>query len=268
MVQHTTPEVRARMVALYDDGFTYGAIAAEVGFSTFTVRKAVEAAGRPRRYAPRPVGSVWHEAFDVLTPEARYWAGWLITDGNVSDSHRVKLALEKEDEDAVAGLRAFVRATNPVTYYDEVAEIRFTSPYMAQRLRQLGVTPRKTFSAEAHEELCKDVDFWRGCIDGDGMLRSKGTTPVLGFTNASVALQTQARAFFAPYYSDPSRSFKTRDGKLYELRLNGTDAVNAVNALYYPGCLTTRSGRAAADAIINFPFKRPEVRERAGMEPL
>lgn len=264
MVQHTTPEVRARMVALYNNGLLYSEIADAVCFSTFTVRKAIEEAGCPRRYGARPTGSVWHEAFDTLTPEALYWAGFLLTDGCIVDGCRVKLSLATADRDGVEGLKAFTKASHNLIQRNNATTLRFTSRYMVRRLGELGITPRKSLTARAHEDLVKSVDFWRGCIDGDGGVHTYRRGPLVLFTSASRAFIDQADTFFRPLTLDGDRAPTSRNADtLFDLRFNGADAVRVVRHLYPPGCITLASMRAAADEVLAYHFPKAWAQARA-----
>jgi hypothetical protein len=135
-----------------------------------TVYKYLHLGEGASRYEARPDHTVWQEAFDSLTDEAAYWVGLLITDGSVvGNGRRVKLSLQIGDTPTLERFRTFVRTSAQVGKpHAGSSSVRFSSPQMCRRLAELGVTPRKTATAEAPACLLHNRNFWRGVVDGDG----------------------------------------------------------------------------------------------------
>lgn len=117
------------------------------------------------------------QIFDVLTPEVEYWLGFLMADGNVS-GNQIQINLGRKDRGHLEKWKAFVGSSNAI--YDgvmppngriiasEYSKFIFSSRYMADKLAEYGVTPRKSHTASATECLVNSADFFRGVVDGDG----------------------------------------------------------------------------------------------------
>lgn len=116
-------------------------------------------------------------AFDTVTEESAYWAGFLMADGCVSITKgrtpHIVLALALRDAEHIHKFRAFVGATGKVTVHPpgsrggSTMSTSICSNRLADSLARFGVVPRKT----GHErvlDLESNRDFWRGVIDGDG----------------------------------------------------------------------------------------------------
>lgn len=238
------------------------AIAAKAAVSTVTIHDWVRQAGFKRRYAPRPRGDVRHDAFSELTPESMYWAGVLITDGCIvgKNNDRIKLSLKRQDADHIELFKAFIGSTNGVTYYDNVAETRATSKRMAGDLLNLGISPRKTFTAKACDKLAESWDFWRGCIDGDGGLHIyEYQGPSLVLTGASIALHDQWSTFIrknvSSGLSDSIITYKRAELNTHDTIIHGMVAVIVVERLYRNALVALRRKIDVANQIIQWRSK-------------
>jgi hypothetical protein len=124
--------------------------------------------------------------FDNPGPEARYWIGFLMADGNVSDkpkwgNRNITLGLSVRDLAHVEKFKEFVGSSNKIGIRPATtsvvngravksgpsAHFRFSSKRIAEHLIAFGVVPRKSPIAKVIG-LEFDRDFWRGVIDGDG----------------------------------------------------------------------------------------------------
>lgn len=117
------------------------------------------------------------KVFDVLTPEVAYWLGFLMADGCVS-GNQIQLGLAAKDRGHIVKWKEFVGSSNKI--FDGAqpskdgkrslpyAKFVFSSAYVAKKLAEYGVTPRKTLTAKAADCLVNSVDFFRGAVDGDG----------------------------------------------------------------------------------------------------
>lgn len=129
--------------------------------------------------------------FDSIdTPNKAYILGFLYTDGcNVSDfehhkSYGVVLKILQSDIAILEDINKETENESPILifpnkkpnkngYYSKPsAQLKFSGEYVARKLDELGVHPRKTFSVTFPEWLDKSLyrHFIRGAIDGDGSL--------------------------------------------------------------------------------------------------
>ena len=120
-------------------------------------------------------------AFDVLTPEAAYWVGFALGDGNVH-KNKFSVRLKGSDVAHLEKLKAFLKSSNKVCHGitkpcmigdklvspKEYANFSVSSPVLVARLAEMGVVPRKSLIASIPEELRNSRDVYRGLIDADG----------------------------------------------------------------------------------------------------
>lgn len=119
----------------------------------------------------------YESVFCSPTPEALYWVGFLMADGNVYQPKRgnpqITCEIQRRDKQLIYKLQDYVGAGNITTrMYNKSPMIRWkiTSKKIAKTLAKWGVVPRKgkTNNTKPLNEAADSVDFWRGMIDGDG----------------------------------------------------------------------------------------------------
>lgn len=183
-------EQAQRVVALYAEGMTLKQIAPKVGVSWSTVGETLRREGvtlRGIKAATRRL-AVDEHAFDVITPESAYWAGFFFADGTIyrapaANSDHVCIHISECDRKHLEQFRSFLGSSHTIytspaatfvrngrTYTAKpTVEFKVASDALADRLRALG-----RYSGPIAGELTSSRDFWRGAIDGDGSL---GTYP-------------------------------------------------------------------------------------------
>jgi hypothetical protein len=172
---------RRLMRGLYKSGLSVSAIARQLKVNRKTVTGALLLDGVQivRRGSGR-LYSVRDDAFDTLTPAACYWAGFLFADGYIGRSDGVRLALSIKDAAQIEKFKAFVGSDAPVKNYSvttafggvkafPVTSVRVHSVTLENRLRGLGMI-RKSTDRVAARQLADSPHFWRGLVDGDGVL--------------------------------------------------------------------------------------------------
>lgn len=170
-------EITTRYLA----GETTKRIARSFGVTGETVRIWLKLAGIDRRTRGAEKQYEYDRlAFSVLCPEAAYWAGLLMADGNVScDGKTMSLELNSQDHELVLGLKRFLRYSGPV--YErtrlhksgntsKMSAIRLTAPEIVSNLKLWGVVPRKTYRCKIPKNVTSALlnHFFRGLFDGDG----------------------------------------------------------------------------------------------------
>jgi len=105
-------------------------------------------------------GTVNEAAFDVITDESAYWAGFLMIEGYIYNGY---VYLELEDIPQLENFRKFMTGTGKIT--DNIYE--FSSNKVIQRLAELGVTELKVLSATPHPDLAFNPHFWAGVLDAN-----------------------------------------------------------------------------------------------------
>jgi hypothetical protein len=173
-LEEKDPRVQAAIV-LYQSGKAVRTICQELKMDGEALRRVLKNLGilRTRQQAVQIAKSgqlVREEAFDILTPEALYWIGFLYADGHIEkDRPRITLTLTEKDLPHLEKFAAFTGSlVRKVTggFY----RVCFSNKHIHNRLQSLGFTNRKTWDVTPHESLKYSRDFWRGVIDGDGWI--------------------------------------------------------------------------------------------------
>lgn len=221
---------------LYLSGKTQGEVAAEVGLqSRRAVAKAIAWCGVEKREFSKACRQtdVNDGAFDLLTPEACYFAGLLATDGCVYypkvGTPQVHLELQVRDSVILDGFAAFVGGR--ARYGAKYGKVSVSSQALVQRLESFGVTQRKTHSLRIlNEALLTSRDFWRGVLDGDGCV---GTKQAHVFT-ASLEFSKQAATYVSGVLGCEVTPRLDR-GRYFRLLMSTAKAAKVLSVLYHPG---------------------------------
>jgi hypothetical protein len=174
MPRLTTDQAQS-LVERYLAGESTGKLAREFGVSDVALLRRLKNQGVVRRDASlaRRQYPLWDAAFDVLTPEAAYWIGFLMADGCVHDETKVTLGLAEKDRGHIEKLRAFLRSPErPIQHVPQNGScaLKIHSRQIVDALVKHGVTPRKSLTAKAGPEVQGLPAFWLGVLDGDGSL--------------------------------------------------------------------------------------------------
>ena len=194
-----TQEQRKEMKDLYLAGNAIKTIATTMQSDKGTIRKELQtmltlrSPGEAHRLA-MGIKFVRSDAFDILTPEALYWIGFLYADGSIEKLFPViALALAEVDKGHLEKFNQFlggclnVKDVTPkkadrnlkgqVTFGGKMFRVKVADRQLYDRLKHLGFTNNKTHTIVPHDLLKMSRDTWRGIIDGDGWIttgKSKG----------------------------------------------------------------------------------------------
>ena len=159
----------------------------------------------PKRPAPvEDTSTLRKDAFDDESPEAMYWAGFLMADGCIHKplhrpSYRLYVRLAEADICVLERLRSWLKAETTITTGDaeddrkfvgrRYAVLQVTSNELCCSLMALGVVPNKTGVATAHESCIDSPHFWRGMVDGDGSVYEEDTPRIYLSGSKPITLQ-------------------------------------------------------------------------------
>ncbi len=180
-VRQISDEEAKAVAAAYKSGEQTPSIQARTGLTKDQVYICLERQGvdrRPRKQLKLPLNEA---AFDVLTDEAAYWIGMLV-DGCVSDTqkqrqHVLSLGLQAGDEDHVAAFKAFIGAGHKLQRRDAhpnsfavkpQVRVAVSSNRLSAKLKEYGLTPRKSLTLKIDPRLQSSAHFWRGQMDANG----------------------------------------------------------------------------------------------------
>jgi hypothetical protein len=220
---------------------------------------------RPRGERKYPVND---NAFSLPTAQALYFAGMIATDGNITipPHGQARISLTSKDVDILEKFRDFVGAVGRPFYIKNnnnnlVFEIR--SKQMADDLLALyGITPRKskTLRLPDNSPALLSHDWWRGCVEGDGWVRTDKTgLAVIGLCSASLSFVEQYKSFLihsGVYRGQKISKKATYD--LYSLSITGK-AASVLARILYADAQTYLSRKQASAARIIYNTEEKEV---------
>lgn len=263
-----TSEEQDAIVRDYKPGMLLTELGAKHDTSYHVVRNLlVRRIGFSKRPLGRPrVCKIDESVFDVLGEHAAYWVGFLMADGCVH-SNKVVINLASKDKDHLYRFREFLGSTHAISD-DTLSTMgfgsgtfnRFTfrSTAITNRLKELGVQPRKTQTAEAPPQLAYDRDFWRGMVDGDGCLglhskrRMSPRIRLKGTRRITEQFLDFAKSIH-PVWAKPRQA-----PGCFEVSISDRPAFAVISALYADCCVALERKLEIARGILatNFGWKK------------
>lgn len=244
----------------YTSGESSPTLALEYGVAPISIRRILKRSGIKLR-TPRDshrTKSLNHQAFDKLSPEACYWIGFLMADGNVSylseNSAYISLVLNNKDRDHLEKFQSFLNSNHAIIEIKKQNTLRVSvsSIELARALSYYGVVPNKSRTASI-KTLQVERNFWRGVIDGDGSLGFSKGKPILQLVG-SLALVTQFENFVKALGTKTNASVRPHKS-IYAFRLSGTAAQFVIGVLYKDARTFLNRKRKIATDILNAQIK-------------
>jgi hypothetical protein len=121
------------------------------------------------------------EIFHAWTKESAYLLGWAVTDGGViNESGNYYISWRLKDKDATETIQSILNHPKPPTKRVEKDnaywEVRVHSKKLVTKLEEIGIKPNKSLTVECPEIPEEFLShFFRGAVDGDGSIQTKGT---------------------------------------------------------------------------------------------
>lgn len=215
---------------------------------------------------------------EPLTPEAKYWIGFLHSDGCIhikkgkyKEYPCIILGLKSSDGVHVQKFADFV-GTQAIPHrrdfetnfgFSSMTTVTFWGQELIPKLAKYGVVPRKTFiDSHVEQTLRLDPDFWRGVIDGDGTvswvkngghlypaIALGGVRSVLEDFADFVLLHTGLRPTIGACRS------------IFKTGINCSKAKRLAEILYYPGCVALERKLRIAESFRDWTTKYPKKGE-------
>lgn len=258
----------SEIVRRYQSGESGTDLAAIYGVTFSTIYRKLEKSGLSRRGLSEAKRTLKFDelAFDTLTPNAKYWIGFLFADGTIlndgpNQSNKIKLGVSDEDESHVHKLKHFLKSDHKISKYTKASngysycELSIRSDHMTSRLKELGLCGK--LQHVAHESLEADPDFWRGVVDGDGHLRitrcgyqmrEHAALEVCGGKQLLEQFHRLVQAVHPKYQGNI-----TKHSSIWRVKLTGSSAVSMVRFLYdNPSTSLDRKYEAAKEIMHRF----------------
>ena len=185
MTQHRlTKSQRDEIPGLYLSGISSQSLANSFCVSSVAIRGILKRRGvtlRDRSQSQKKC-TLDDNAFDVLTPDACYWAGFIFADGCLfhrEGSPSLTVRLAEKDEEHLHKLASFLKSSHKIlkvciqsnsTSFVGTGisyQLSVRSAKIVNRLEALGCDG---LLSVPFYQLQESRDFWRGVIDGDGCL--------------------------------------------------------------------------------------------------
>jgi len=173
-------------------------------------------------------------AFDIASDDAAYWLGFLLADGAIV-GNTISLCLQEKDSFHLEKFRQFVGGSQAILKIESTNSCRyaFQSAKITNKLKEFGITERKSHTASVHSSLSNNVHFWRGMIDGDGSI---GIYPNHAKKTARVELVGSIFVIFAFCRFVKQALGLTVNPKqnkgIHRVQIGGKPAAQVVNLLY------------------------------------
>lgn len=252
-------DLENKVITLHNEGKTYLDISAILGINDARVPKILDKYEVEKRTprgsyrAKRPINS---NAFaDFNTEEAVYWYGWLLTDGCIQDNGNVSIGLKGSDSETIYKLAEYLGESVKVresTYfhkqsnkYVSCASLALMDSSIASRLREQGLTPRKSCKEKLPKFDWLDGEyasvFWRAALEGDGYISNyMNRHPELSLIGSEELLNGFKTYVVKHCGVVNDRELKTRDYGDPNFRLinyTGLDALKIMKVLWSKGSI-------------------------------
>lgn len=220
---------------MYSHGKSTYKIAEEVTVSRATVRKYIKRHSDVDLRGPAKYDSeIKDNIFKDPNNEAKYWIGFIMADGSVSD-HKLQVGLQERDKQHLERLKSFLNLKKDL-YYRKTKEtkqnqyvLEATSTRMIKHLNSYGIIKRKVDGTRV-KKLQHDRHFWRGMIDGDGTVNKPSRHTIIGLYGCYKIIEQ---------FKSWTQNFVTSDTEIrqchentYSHRINGKNAYKILKKLY------------------------------------
>lgn len=215
----------------------------------------------------KPLALDEHVFDEPLSDEAKYWIGFLLTDGCMVDKGHCRSQLILQVDIADAGIikkfKSFMKSGHKITYPAHskdgsiACRIAFTcSNRLRDILASYGIVPRKTELCSAPDILLHDKDFWRGCIDGDGNIGYYKKYPRIRLSGTKKLLNQFVDFVVHDIKSDHDVNIWP-DRSIFAVQFFGKKSLPVIKALYKDSCVSLlRKYNTAVNIMENTSYAR------------
>lgn len=158
-------------IKLYNNGLSLTKVAELLERDRNYLAKKFNEKGIDTKHAQHNKKYFNNKFFDEWNEKSAYWLGFIFADGHLSEKNSLEVCIkdkehiEKFKTDIEAEHKISTRIVSGYAYY----RLTIQDPYMANRLRELGVMHNKTYGWKI-PNIPKEFmhHFIRGVFDGDG----------------------------------------------------------------------------------------------------
>jgi hypothetical protein len=193
------------------------------------------------------------DAFDILSPEALYWIGFLYADGGIEAARPiVALGIAECDKPHLEKYNKFLGGNlNIGTYTNSnkhlkgcnkedstICRISYSNKRIHDRLLELGFNSNKSSYILPNSQLINSRDFWRGVIDGDGWIGKyeredcNKLIETIGLSGTELTLIEFINFINNSGIKCGTTPHKDKRGNVWKVELHSTIAKQVMNLLY------------------------------------
>lgn len=181
---------------------------------------------------------VWFEAFDDVTTDAAYWAGFIAADGHITQGSQLCIGLAPKDKQHLEWLKLYLQYDGPIvtqtrrkTTFGEFDRVELTvqSIDLCGSLGRVWNIPAGKKSDILRLPYLEDeflIDYIAGYFDGDGCMyhdkRGYLTITFVGNQELLEQVRTVINRYFKIDTSKPYKNTKHSDAHMY--RIHGEKA--------------------------------------------
>lgn len=173
----------------------------------------------------------WDNPFECMSPEAKYWIGYIFADGHiVYDDRHYSISLFSKDLDIMEKFQEFLgeKARLYVRPTGIVQVIYNSKPVTEWFINKFNVSNRKALSLNPTIDL--DWNIVHGYFDGDGCIRLTGTHYETKFTTGSKIWAERLQEFLKNY--DIESAIKEK-GKAFDVNIYKKSSVAILYTYLY-----------------------------------
>lgn len=191
-------------------------------------------------------------AFQDMTDErGLFFYGLLLTDGCVGgkNDRAVVITLQKGDVHILQELQKYLGIERELIYSrgrnancQDTATLSFMDTVVSDRLKELGLTPRKSCKETLPKVQMTDDQarhFWRGCVAGDGSVKNYSDIPHIYLCGSyelcnefSLYIQRNIGLKVAPKVVQSKSKTEGKESPLFYTRVNGSKARDIADILF------------------------------------
>lgn len=239
-----TEEQKEKVKAMYLDGFPQTKIEETLKMTRKTIRTILQQSGLLRDKSSQwrlSKGSTLDEtALNILTPEALYWIGFLYADGHIrkNKEYSIEIEIELKDKLHLEKYKGFFNCNKEIKQYsDNSCSLKIFSKVLYDKLKELGFTHNKSWTAIPHDLLKDSRDFWRGVVDGDGGIYNNYTTKQVSLcgtieTIFEFIIFCTEKLGIKSKYPSPSNKDGYKKGTLFQVHYYSEDCKKVLDLLY------------------------------------
>ena len=248
-------------IQMYQSGVTFKGVLKHfrmdgASLNKFLLEKGIKKTRSEQVRKGKGVLRLKDEAFDLLTPEALYWIGFLYADGHIEKEPRprISLSLAEKDRDHLNKLNLFIggdlkirevfitgkqESRGQINFDGRYYRAAFSSRRIYDKLVSLGFTHNKTYDLVPHRLLKDSRDFWRGVVDGDGWICMSGDKraegkynyPIIGLSGTDETIKDFLYFVKLSGVATKAESSKKK-GEVWQVDLHNTPAKQVLTLLY------------------------------------